>query len=66
MQMYRLTAGNTGYEVLLTMSQAEHMLALWGEDYNILDCTPSSPICSPSGYTTIELVYIAAPSVASL
>lgn len=59
MQMYKLTAGNTGYEVLLTMSQAEHMLSLWGEQYDILNITPGQPIISPSGYTKLELVYIA-------
>jgi hypothetical protein len=60
MQMYKLIAGTTGYEVMLTRSQCEHMLSLWGEQYDIDTCTPTSPITSPSGYTTIELVYMAA------
>lgn len=60
MQMYKLSAGTTGYEVLLTRSQCEHMLSLWGEHYSIDSCVPDSPICSPSGYSIIELVYMAA------
>jgi hypothetical protein len=66
MQMYKLSAGTTGYEVLLTMSQAEHMLSLWGTGYDILQCTPDSPISSPSGYSKLELVYVAEPAVANL
>jgi hypothetical protein len=57
--MYKLSAGNTGYEVLLTRRQAEHMLALWGPQYDINDCTPDNPIVSPSGYSRLELVYMA-------
>ena len=59
MQMYKLSAGTTGYEVLLTRTQAEHMLALWGPQYDINNCTPDNPIVSPSGYTRLELVYMA-------
>ena len=59
MQMYKLSAGNTGYEVLLTRTQAEHMLPLWGPQYDISNCTPDNPIVSPSGYTRLELVYMA-------
>jgi hypothetical protein len=59
MQIYLLTAGNTGYEVELTRLQAEHMLFLWGEQYNIDNITPGNPMYSPSGYTRIELVYMA-------
>lgn len=65
MQMYKLIAGTTGYEVLLTRSQCEHMLSLWGEQYDINTCTPATPISSPSGYTTIELVYMAATESAT-
>ncbi|WCS68422.1 hypothetical protein Goe16_01980 [Bacillus phage vB_BsuM-Goe16] len=64
MQMYKLTAGTTGYYTLLTRTQAEHMLALWGDKYSIDDCTPSNPIYSPSKYTKLELVYMAANATA--
>lgn len=59
MQMYKLSAGNTGYEVLLTRTQAEHMLSLWGPQYDINNCTPDNPIVSPSRYSRLELVYMA-------
>lgn len=59
MQMYKLSAGTTRYEVLLTRAQAEHMLALWGPQYDINECTPDNPIVSPSGYSCLELVYMA-------
>jgi hypothetical protein len=59
MQMYKLSAGTTGYEVLLTRTQCEHMLSLWGEQYDINQCAPDNPIYSPSGYSIIELVYMA-------
>ncbi|AGY46882.1 hypothetical protein CampHawk_205 [Bacillus phage CampHawk] len=64
MQMYKLTAGTTGYSTLLTRTQAEHMLSLWGAKYHINDCTPDSPIYSPSRYTKLELVYMAANATA--
>lgn len=64
MQMYKLTAGTTGYHVLLTRPQAEHMLALWGNKYDINDCTPSNPIYSPSKYSKLELVYMASNATA--
>lgn len=60
MRTYKLTAGTTGYEVILTESQASHMLALWGEQYNIDTCTNLRPIFSPSGYTKLELISIPA------
>ncbi|UNY48941.1 hypothetical protein sp82g_4 [Bacillus phage SP82G] len=40
------------------------MLSLWGAKYHINDCTPDSPIYSPSRYTKLELVYMAANATA--
>lgn len=43
------------YEVELTRFQAEHMLSLWGEQYDIEQCTLDSPISSPSGFSKVYL-----------
>lgn len=56
MKTYMLKAGTTGYEQVLTESQARHMLSLWGDQYDLTKCTYQSPISSPSGYSVIYLV----------